>query len=80
MVVREVILQALIALINHINEHAKDTLPLLQCDFLAPFHAAYTIDEVHRQSIEARLRNFCADQVDELHFVGWRFAGSKDEG
>src|SRR5712691_6111657 len=32
-----------------VNEHAKEAPPVLQRDFLASLHAAYTVAEVHQQ-------------------------------
>jgi ubiquinone/menaquinone biosynthesis C-methylase UbiE len=57
-----------------VNEHAKDAPPVLQRDFVASLHAAYTPDEVRRQLIAAGLPNFKVDPVDEFHFVGWGMA------
>lgn len=54
-----------------VNKYAKDARPLLQRDFTASLHAAYTVDEVHQQLRTAGLDGFSVDQVDELHFVGW---------
>jgi SAM-dependent methyltransferase len=59
-----------------VNEHAKDAPPVLQRDFIASLHAAYTIDEVRQQLGAASLGGFQVDAVDELHFVAW---GKKDE-
>ena len=54
-----------------VNEHAKDAPPVLQRDFIASLHAAYTIDEVRQQLRAAGLGGFQVDAVDELHFVAW---------
>jgi ubiquinone/menaquinone biosynthesis C-methylase UbiE len=54
-----------------VEENAKDTAPVLQRDFIASLHAAYTLQEVREQVQAARLDNFQIDQVDELHFVAW---------
>jgi hypothetical protein len=54
-----------------VYEHAKEAPPILQRDFTASLHAAYTLDEVAQQLGEAGLTGFHVDQVDELHFVGW---------
>jgi ubiquinone/menaquinone biosynthesis C-methylase UbiE len=54
-----------------VNEHAKDAPPVLQRDFTASLHAAYTMDEVQQQLRSAGLAGFQVDQVDEMHFVGW---------
>ena len=57
-----------------VNKHAKDALPLLQRDFIASLHAAYTADEVRQQLRAAGLSSFRVDEVDELHFAGWGLA------
>jgi len=54
-----------------VHEHATDAPPILQRDFIASLHAAYTTDEVRLQLISAGLSTFQVDQVDELHFVVW---------
>jgi hypothetical protein len=54
-----------------VNEHAKDAPPVLERDFVASLHAAYTVDEVRQQLIAAGLPQFSVEQVDELHFVAW---------
>ena len=54
-----------------VNKHAKDAKPVLQRDFIASLHAAYTLDEVRQQLKTAGLPQFSVDQVDEFHFVGW---------
>ena len=41
-----------------VNEHAKDAPPVLQRDFIASLHAAYTLDEVRQQLKAAGLTNF----------------------
>jgi len=56
-----------------VNEHAKDAPPVLQRDFIASLHAAYTVEEVRQQLRAAGLDGFQIDQVDELHFVGWGY-------
>ena len=56
-----------------VNEHAKDAPPVLQRDFIASLHAAYTVDEVQQQLRAARLPGFQVDRVDELHLVGWGY-------
>src|SRR5215471_20675266 len=56
-----------------VNEHAKEAPPVLQRDFIASLHAAYTVDEVRQQLRGAGLDGFQIDQVDELHFVGWGY-------
>jgi len=56
---------------RYVDELAKDAPPVLQRDFLASLHAAYTLDEVRNQLNAAGLASFKVDQVDELHFVGW---------
>jgi len=60
-----------------VNQHASDAPPVLQRDFIASLHAAYTVDEVRRQLRMADLETFKIDQTDELHFVGWGFAPDK---
>jgi len=56
-----------------VNEHAKEAPPVLQRDFIASLHAAYTVDEVRQQLRAAGLNGFQIDQVDELHLVGWGY-------
>jgi ubiquinone/menaquinone biosynthesis C-methylase UbiE len=58
---------------RYVNELAKDAPPVLQRDFLASLHAAYTLDEVRDQLNMSGLSSFRVDQVDELHFVGWGY-------
>ena len=57
-----------------VQENAKDAGPVLQRDFVASLHAAYTLREVCEQVRAAEL-DLHVEQVDELHFVGW---GSAD--
>jgi SAM-dependent methyltransferase len=57
--------------VRMVNEHAKDAPPVLQRDFIASLHAAYTLDEVRQQLKTTGLTNFEAEEVDELHFVAW---------
>ena len=57
-----------------VHEHAQDAPPVLQRDFIASLHAAYTADEARQQLMAAGLRNFQVDEVDALHFVGWGIA------
>jgi hypothetical protein len=57
-----------------VHKHAKDAQPLLQRDFIASLHAAYTAAEVKEQLRAAALSSFQVDVVDELHFVGWGLA------
>lgn len=59
------------AVVRLVNEHAKDAPPVLQRDFIASLHAAYTLDEVRQQVKAAGLPNFEVQEVDELHFVAW---------
>jgi SAM-dependent methyltransferase len=54
-----------------VNENAKDAPPVLQRDFIASLHAAYSVDEVRRQLTAAGLSGFHVDQVDEIHLVAW---------
>jgi ubiquinone/menaquinone biosynthesis C-methylase UbiE len=56
-----------------VNENAKDAPAVLQRDFIASLHAAYTVDEVRQQLRDANVTQFQIDQVDELHFVGWGY-------
>ena len=56
-----------------VNENAKGAPPVLQRDFIASLHAAYTVEEVRQQLRAAGLAGFQIDQVDELHFVGWGY-------
>jgi ubiquinone/menaquinone biosynthesis C-methylase UbiE len=56
-----------------VNENAKDAPPVLQRDFIASLHAAYSVDEVRRQLTAAGLPEFRVDQVDEIHLVAWGF-------
>jgi ubiquinone/menaquinone biosynthesis C-methylase UbiE len=65
------------SVVRLVNEHAKDAPPVLQRDFMASLHAAYTIDEVRQQLRAAWLPGFRIDQTDELHFVGWGWAPDK---
>jgi ubiquinone/menaquinone biosynthesis C-methylase UbiE len=57
-----------------VNAHAKDAPPVLQRDFLASLHAAYTEDEVRQQLRESGLTSFRIDKVDEFHFTGYGVA------
>ena len=54
-----------------VHEHAKDAPPVLQRDFIASLHAAYTATEVRQQLAAAGLANFQVDEVSEFHFAGW---------
>jgi ubiquinone/menaquinone biosynthesis C-methylase UbiE len=54
-----------------VNEHAKNAPPVLQRDFLASLHAAYTVGEVRQQLRDAELINFHVDQTDDYHFAAW---------
>jgi ubiquinone/menaquinone biosynthesis C-methylase UbiE len=54
-----------------VKEHAQGAPPVLERDFVASLHAAYTVDEVRRQITAAGLPHFKVDHVDELHFVAW---------
>jgi ubiquinone/menaquinone biosynthesis C-methylase UbiE len=64
------------AVVRLVNQHAQDAPTVLQRDFIASLHAAYTVDEVLQQLRAAGLPGFHVDRVDELHFVGW---GHDDE-
>ncbi len=57
-----------------VSEHSKNIQPVLQRDFIASLHAAYTIEEVRQQLVAAGLARFQVDVVDELHFVAWGVA------
>ena len=59
-----------------VNENAKDAPPVLQRDFIASLHAAYSLEEVRKQLDTAGLQQFCVDQVDEFHMVGWGLTGN----
>ena len=52
-----------------VKKHAKDAPPVLERDFIASLHAAYTVDEVGQQLIQAGLPQFKVEQVDELHLI-----------
>jgi ubiquinone/menaquinone biosynthesis C-methylase UbiE len=54
-----------------VAEHAKDAPGVLQRDFIASLHAAYTSTEVRQQLQAADLTNFEVEEVDVLHFVAW---------
>jgi ubiquinone/menaquinone biosynthesis C-methylase UbiE len=59
------------AALRLVNEQAADAPAVLQRDFIASLHAAYTLDEVREQLQAVGLKNFRIDHVDELHFVAW---------
>ena len=54
-----------------VEEHAKGSPPVLERDFIASLHAAYSVVEVQEQFISAGLPAFKVDRVDVLHFVAW---------
>ena len=54
-----------------VHEHAADAPPVLQRDFIASLHAAYTIEEIREQLQAVSLKSFHVDHVDELHVVVW---------
>ena len=54
-----------------VNENAKDAPPVLQRDFIASLHAAYSLEEVRKQLDAAGLKQFQVDQVDEFHFCAF---------
>ncbi len=54
-----------------VHEHAQGAPPVLERDFTASLHAAYTVVEVRQQLISAGLGQFKVEQVDELHLVAW---------
>jgi ubiquinone/menaquinone biosynthesis C-methylase UbiE len=56
-----------------VNDLAKDAPAILQRDFIASLHAAYTADEVRGHLTAAGLGTFHVDQVDDIHFVGWGY-------
>jgi ubiquinone/menaquinone biosynthesis C-methylase UbiE len=59
------------AAVRLVSEHAKDAPAILQHDFTASLHAAYTVAEIERQIQQAGLIGFHVDQTDEFHFVAW---------
>jgi len=54
-----------------VKEHAKGALPVLERDFIASLHAAYSLDEIRQQLISAGMPEFQVDQTDVLHLVAW---------
>ncbi len=60
--------------IRLVKEHAKDAPPVLERDFTASLHAAYSVDEVRKQLTAAELPQFQVEQVDVLHLVVWGLA------
>jgi ubiquinone/menaquinone biosynthesis C-methylase UbiE len=52
-----------------VKEHAQGAPPVLERDFIASLHAAYTVDEVREQLMTAGLSQFKVDRVDILHLV-----------
>ncbi|SRR5213593_1646600 len=59
------------AAVELVKEHAKGAPPILERDFIASLHAAYSLDEVRQQLALAGLPQFQVDHVDVLHFVAW---------
>jgi ubiquinone/menaquinone biosynthesis C-methylase UbiE len=57
-----------------VREHAREAPPVLERDFIASLHAAYTADEIREQLALADLPEFRVDEVDVLHFVAWGVA------
>src|SRR5262249_40990059 len=57
-----------------VKEHAAGAPPVLERDFTASLHAAYSVDEVLKQLVAAELPQFRVEQVDELHLVAWGLA------
>lgn len=57
-----------------VKENAEGAPPVLERDFTASLHAAYQVDEVRQQLIEAGLPHFKVEQVDVLHLVAWGLA------
>jgi ubiquinone/menaquinone biosynthesis C-methylase UbiE len=55
--------------VEFVKKHAAGAPPVLERDFTASLHAAYTVDEVREQLIRAGLPHFKVEQVDELHLV-----------
>ena len=54
-----------------VKEHAKGAPPILERDFIASLHAAYSLDEVRQQLAAAGLPELQLDHVDVLHVVVW---------
>src|SRR5262249_19060972 len=54
-----------------VREHASDAPPVLQRDFIASLHAAYTLEEIREQLESVGLKSFHIDHADELHVVVW---------
>ena len=54
-----------------VKEHAAGAPPVLERDFTASLHAAYTVDEVRQQLAKSGLPHFNVEQVDILHLVTW---------
>ena len=54
-----------------VQQHAAGAPEVLERDFIASLHAAYTVEEVRQQLAAAGLQRFRVDHVDELHFVVW---------
>ena len=54
-----------------VQEHAKGAPPVLERDFIASLHAAYSVDEVREQLVLAGLPEFNVDPLDVLHWVAW---------
>jgi SAM-dependent methyltransferase len=57
--------------VRFVKEHAAGAPPVLERDFIASLHAAYTVDEVREQLIAAELPLLMCEQVDDLHLVAW---------
>jgi ubiquinone/menaquinone biosynthesis C-methylase UbiE len=54
-----------------VAQHGTELQPVLQRDFIASLHAAYTAEEVREQLVKAGLAQFRVEEVDALHLVGW---------
>jgi ubiquinone/menaquinone biosynthesis C-methylase UbiE len=55
--------------VEFVKKHAAGAPAVLERDFVASLHAAYTVDEVRQQLIRAGLPHFKVEQVDELHLI-----------
>lgn len=59
------------AAVQLVARYAVDAPPILQRDFIASLHAAYTPEEVRQQLVAAGLPGFQVEEVDDIHFVAW---------
>lgn len=62
--------------VQFVSQHAAGAPLILQRDFIASLHAAYTMIEVRQQLLAAGLTQFQVEQVDDIHFVAWGRVGS----